>query len=74
MKGSVVRDLRLDLRWTLRELSERSGVDLRTISDIEHGRNQSPSYDKVVNLARALGVEPSILWPVAAPPAEAVNQ
>lgn len=64
MNGALLRELRLDRRYTLQQLEELSGVDQRTISDIEHGRNQKPAYDKVVNLARALNVEPSLLWPV----------
>lgn len=64
MNGELLRNARLDARLTLRELSELSGVDPRTISDMEHGRNQSPSYDKVVKLARALKLKPEQLWPI----------
>lgn len=68
MNGTALRDARLNQRLTLIELSQKSGVDHRTISDLEHGRIQSPSYDKVVKLAHALGLEPSDLWPVDLPP------
>ena len=64
MNGALLRELRLNRRYTLQQLEDLSGVDQRTISDIEHGRNQKPAYDKVVSLAQALGVEPSLLWPV----------
>lgn len=71
INGERVRDLRLGKRWTLDRLSEESGVDPRTISDIEHNRNRKPAHDKVVNLARALGVEPEEIWPVGLPKAVA---
>lgn len=65
MNGERLRNARLDARLTLRELSELSGVDPRTISDIEHGRNRAPAYEKVVRLALALQMNPQELWPVA---------
>lgn len=45
-------------------LAKLSGVNAATIADIEEGRNRNPSYDKVVRLARALGVTPDYLYPV----------
>jgi transcriptional regulator with XRE-family HTH domain len=77
MNGKRLRELRLSKRtddgrpWSLAYLSRLSGVDSRTISDIEHSRNLNPAYDKVVGLAHALGVEPQELWPVEFP--RAVN-
>lgn len=75
MNGELLRNTRLDQRLTLQELSRRTGVDFRTISDLEHGRIQNPSYDSVVKLAQALGLEPSSLRPVELPgeAPEAVN-
>lgn len=64
MNGERLREARQNTRLTLRELARRSGVDQRTISDIELGRNQNPSYEKVVRLARALHMTADALWPV----------
>lgn len=38
------------------QLSEASGVDQRTISDIETGDVKSPGFDPVAKLARALDI------------------
>jgi transcriptional regulator with XRE-family HTH domain len=46
-------------------LAKAVGVSQVSISDIERGVVESPSHDTVVRLARALGVEPSELFPVA---------
>lgn len=69
MNGAALRDARLQRGMTLQGLSQQTGVDFRTISDIEHGKIAAPSYDKVVKLARALGLDPEQLWPVEIPPA-----
>ena len=72
MDREKLRALRLAKRrddgrpWSLAYLGRLSGVDSRTISDIEQGRNLNPAYDKVVNLANALGVDASELWPLPA--------
>jgi transcriptional regulator with XRE-family HTH domain len=64
VNGWRLREARQSTKLTLRELARRSGVDQRTISDIELGRNQNPSYEKVVRLARALAMTADELWPV----------
>jgi len=53
-------------RLTQRQLAARSGVDESTISLIEQGKRQygAVNYVDVVNLARALGVDPAVLFPV----------
>jgi transcriptional regulator with XRE-family HTH domain len=69
MDGKALRAQRLDKQLTLRELADASGVALSTISDLEHGRIEAPSYQTVVLLAGALGMDPADLWPVELPPA-----
>ena len=64
IRGRLLRRTRLRRKLTLDRLSALSGVNLRTISDIEHGRNRKPAYDKVVRLERALGMDPGTLWSV----------
>ncbi len=54
--GLAVRKLRLGKGWTLAQLSERSGVPLSTLSKLELGQ-VSLSYEKLVRLCRALGVD-----------------
>jgi transcriptional regulator with XRE-family HTH domain len=56
-------------RLTQRQLASRSHVDESTISLIENGRRdyEAVNYGDVVRLARALGVDVDILFPVAEP-------
>jgi transcriptional regulator with XRE-family HTH domain len=53
-------------RLTQRQLASRSHVDESTISLIENGRRdyEAVNYGDVVRLARALGVDVDILFPV----------
>jgi transcriptional regulator with XRE-family HTH domain len=59
-----LRAARAAKNWTRRRLYVESGVHENTISDIENARNQAPSFEKVVRLARALGMAPEELHPV----------
>ncbi len=52
--GERIRDLRLNRNVSQEELSERSGVSTRTISQIESGGNTS--LETLIKLMRALGV------------------
>lgn len=53
--GKQVRKYR-DLKgWTLRELSEKSGLAISTISDIENDRAM-PSIKALTKISKALGV------------------
>lgn len=54
-----VRALRLGKNWSQEQLSEESGLSLRTIQRIENGSNIS--LDSLKVLAKALGVEPNEL-------------
>lgn len=53
-------------RLTQQELANRSGVDTSTISLLENDKRNysSVAYADIVNLARALNVEPDELFPV----------
>lgn len=53
-------------RLTQRQLADRSGVDESTISLLETDKRHygRVAYEDVVNLARALHVEPEELFPV----------
>lgn len=52
--GARIKAVRTKLGLTLREVSERSGVPLSTISKVENG--QKTSVDTLVKIARGLGV------------------
>jgi transcriptional regulator with XRE-family HTH domain len=62
--GENLKKVRTDCKLTRLQLSGRSGVHMNTISDIENGRNKQPSFEKVILLCRALGVEPLSIYPV----------
>lgn len=59
--GHRVAALRQQVDWTQEKLAEASGFDRKTINRIENGRH-SPSLDRVLILAYALGVEPIELF------------
>jgi transcriptional regulator with XRE-family HTH domain len=50
---------------TQAQLAEKSGVDQRTISDIERGANKNPSWETVARIARILEVDPREIFPIA---------
>ena len=61
----IARQIR---RLTQRQLAQRSGVAESTISLIEGGKRSytQVGYADVMRLARALGVDPDLLFPVPA--------
>ena len=52
--GRIIRDRRLRLRLTLRELAERSGISMQYLSELERGL-KDPSSEMVAAVAGALG-------------------
>jgi DNA-binding XRE family transcriptional regulator len=59
--GRQVAALRQRLKWTQEKLAEASGLDRKTINRIENGRH-SPSLDRMLVLAYALGTDPRELF------------
>lgn len=51
-------------KWTQEQLAEASGVTQGTISLLELGRTQTPTWDVVARLCKALDVEPEDVFPV----------
>lgn len=51
-----VARLRAERGWTLKELSERSGITVSHLNAIEKGRRQSPSFQCIDRLSAAFGV------------------
>lgn len=61
--GEVLRNLRLQHSWSLREIERRTGGSLKSghLSQIETGKVAQPSLSVLRTLARAFGLEFSTL-------------
>jgi len=68
--GRVLRSLRTRNDWTLKEMSERTGIPLSTLAKVEHDR-LTLSYDKLLQLSERLKIRMSDLF---AEPTEAPQQ
>jgi transcriptional regulator with XRE-family HTH domain len=53
--GKLLKGLRARKGWTLREMSERSGIPVSTLSKVEHDR-LTLTYDKLLQLSQRLGI------------------
>lgn len=58
--GREIRRRREGLGWTLEDLSHRSGLSVRYISNVENDRSD-PSLSTIVAISKALGAEPGEL-------------
>lgn len=67
--GVLLKNLRLRHGWTLREMSERTGIPLSTLSKVEHDR-LTLTYDKLLRLSQRLNMRLSELF---AEPADAAG-
>jgi transcriptional regulator with XRE-family HTH domain len=59
--GGLLRSLRARKGWTLKQMSEHSGIPLSTLSKVEHDR-LTLSYDKLLQLAQRLQLRMSELF------------
>ena len=59
--GSLLRALRARKGWTLKQMSEHSGIPVSTLSKVEHDR-LTLTYDKLQQLSRRLGMRMSELF------------
>ena len=50
--GGLLRSLRTRKGWTLKQMSEQSGIPLSTLSKVEHDR-LTLTYDKLLQLSQA---------------------
>lgn len=65
--GRALRELRARHGWTLKEMSQKTGVPLSTLSKVEHAR-LSLSYDRLLQLCARLGLSPAEFFsPVEGP-------
>lgn len=63
--GATLRLLRTDAGFTLRELAERLGVSSAYLSRVENGHDAPPTPERLVTLARLLGLVPATLIELA---------
>ncbi|WP_374595617.1 helix-turn-helix domain-containing protein [Sphingosinicella sp.] len=59
--GTLLRGLRTRNDWTLKEMSERSGIPVSTLSKVEHDR-LTLTYDKLLQLSQRLNIRMSELF------------
>ncbi len=53
--GKLLKNLRARNGWTLKEMSDRSGIPFSTLAKIEHDR-LTLTYDKLLQLSQRLGI------------------
>jgi transcriptional regulator with XRE-family HTH domain len=72
--GALLRSLRVQHGWTLKQMSERTGIPFSTLSKVENDR-LTLTYDKLLQLAERLGMQMSELFaePAVAEDAQAVT-
>lgn len=59
--GAVITDLRAQKGWTLKEMSQKSGIPVSTLSKVEHDR-LSLTYDKLQQLGDRLDISMADLF------------
>lgn len=59
--GALLRALRSRNNWTLKQMSEESGIPISTLSKVEHDR-LTLTYDKLYQLSQRLGMRMSELF------------
>lgn len=63
--GPAMRRLRQRRGMTQAELSERCGIDVSWISQIENGRRRNPGWETIVRMTHALDESPLALARIA---------
>ena len=71
--GTLLRKLRARNDWTLKEMSERTGIPVSTLSKVEHDR-LTLTYDKLQQLSHRLNIRMSELFAESAEPADPQQQ
>ena len=70
--GRILRDLRSHRGWTLKEMSERSGIPVSTMSKVERDK-LTLTYDKLLQLSQKLNIRMSELFAESEPAEEGVT-
>jgi transcriptional regulator with XRE-family HTH domain len=65
--GRVLRALRTRNEWTLKQMSDRTGIPLSTLAKVEHDR-LTLTYDKLLQLSERLKIRMSDLFAESAEP------
>lgn len=63
--GSLIQTRRSDLKLTLADLSEQTGLLVQTINAIERGASKRPRFETLYALAKPLGLTMEELAAVA---------
>jgi transcriptional regulator with XRE-family HTH domain len=59
--GRILKELRNHRGWTLKEMSDRTGIPVSTLSKVEHDR-LTLTYDKLLQLSQKLNIRISELF------------
>ena len=59
--GTLIRSLRARQGWTLKEMSEKTGIPLSTLAKVEHDR-LTLGYDKLLQISQRLKIKMSDLF------------
>jgi transcriptional regulator with XRE-family HTH domain len=59
--GRILKELRNHRDWTLKEMSDRTGIPVSTLSKVEHDR-LTLTYDKLLQLSQKLNIRISELF------------
>ena len=70
--GQIIRDLRARKSWTLKEMSEQSGIPVSTLSKVENGR-LTLTYDKLQQMSARLKIRMSDLFAEVDPQVESIT-
>ena len=70
--GQIIRDLRARKGWTLKEMSEESGIPVSTLSKVENGR-LTLTYDKLQQMSARLKIRMSDLFAEVDPQVESIT-
>lgn len=71
--GATLRLLRTEASLTLRELAERIGVSGAYLSRVENGHDASPTPDRLIAIAKVLGIPGPVLLELAQQTGPAVS-
>jgi PTS system nitrogen regulatory IIA component len=63
--GATLRLLRVDAGVSLRSLAQQIGVSSAYLSRVENGHDQAPTTDRLIEIARALELPPTLLIDLA---------
>jgi transcriptional regulator with XRE-family HTH domain len=70
--GTLLRKLRARNDWTLKEMSERTGIPVSTLSKVEHDR-LTLTYDKLQQMSARLKIRMSDLFAEVDPQVESIT-